>query len=116
MHALQRISKDTRVKDLHLFIQKPPLHCETLTTYWSLDPTGSGRLSPSDLATFGLTQDAVETYRTLNGCSFDPDYSPWREDVYRKLGIINAEGNDVAHLLGLPLVQLHGTIDEPMGL
>ena len=103
-----------RETNLYLFIQKPPIHCETLKTYWSLDPTGSGRLSSSDLVSFGLKQDAVEAYRTLNGCYIDNDFFEYHKAFYEKLGI-NPGSNEAAHILGLPLVQFHNLPDEYEG-
>ncbi|KIJ50729.1 hypothetical protein M422DRAFT_44379 [Sphaerobolus stellatus SS14] len=97
--------------EIYLTIEKPQLHAENLTLYWSLDSTGSKNLDPSQLLSFGLTSNSITTWKTLVICQIAVERFNLIWEIHEKLGL-DPESDEAARLLGLPLMEFYGLNDE----
>ncbi|KIJ48454.1 hypothetical protein M422DRAFT_66342 [Sphaerobolus stellatus SS14] len=95
------------VKELYLFIETLHLNAEIPETYWSLDPTGSEKLTSSELVSFGVHPDSVKAFQTLNVCNIPIESFDTIWEIHKKFDL-DPESNQTARLLDLPLMEFYG--------
>ncbi|KAJ6580617.1 hypothetical protein B0H19DRAFT_929387, partial [Mycena capillaripes] len=78
--------------------------------YWSLDASGTKRLSMDEAMRLGFPSLNLET--TIIGTSWDASVYAGLRQFHRAKGF-DPDSQDLARHLGLPLFQLVGEVDAP---
>ena len=79
--------------------------------YWSVDATGTEKLSALDMTSFGLMEDNLEVIRNMTLCSVPANQFQLVCEIHENIGI-DPEGSEAANRFGFPLYTFSDVLGE----
>ncbi|KIJ24866.1 hypothetical protein M422DRAFT_274260 [Sphaerobolus stellatus SS14] len=104
-------TKYPQADEIYNFVPPQSIQNDTLEMYWSMDATGTEKLTALDMASFGLMEDSLEVIRKMWLCSVPEDQYQHICEIHKNLGI-DPESNEAAHMFGFPLYTFPDELGE----